>query len=129
MYASKVRKFTQATETSLPNHPQMFSLEKINFIRQMVFDEMDELMSAKNVDEQADALVDAIYYLLDSAVRHGINLDPIFDIVHQANMNKIVNGKVLRREDGKILKPPGWQDPGVLLNKEIDRQKQKGAFG
>ena len=128
MYTSKVKEFTQAAEDNLPNHPQMLSLKKIDFIRQMVSDEMEELIAAKDITEQADALVDAIYYLCDSAVRHGINLDPIFNIVHQANMNKIKNGKVIRRGDGKILKPAGWQDPKPLLTKEINRQKQEGAF-
>jgi len=26
-------------------------------------------------------------------------------------MAKLVDGKVIRREDGKVLKPEGWQPP------------------
>ena len=54
------------------------------------------------------------YYICDTAVRHGLNLDPLFKIVHRANMQKVVDGKVIRREDGKILKPEGWEDPGTI---------------
>ena len=43
-------------------------------------------------------------------------------------MQKVVDGKVIRRDDGKILKPEGWEDPGPKLEAEIDRQLEKGAF-
>ena len=42
----------------------------------------EELEEARDITEQADALVDAIYYICDTAVRHGMNLDRIFEIVH-----------------------------------------------
>ena len=92
-YTAQVREFTMACNDDLPAHPQNMTAEGIAFIRQMVNDEMDELMAAQTVTEQADALVDAIYYICDFAVRNGINLDPLFDIVHNANMQKVVNGK------------------------------------
>jgi len=94
----------------------------------MVDDEMDELEEAESITEQADALVDAIYYICDCAVRHGMNLDPLFDIVHSANMMKVVDGKVIRRDDGKIMKPDTWQDPGPKLDTEIERQSKHGSF-
>jgi len=34
-----------------------------------------------------------------------------FRRVHHANMSKATNGVILRREDGKILKPDGWREP------------------
>ena len=128
-YTAQMREFTMAYKDDLPTHPQHMTAEDIAFIRQMVNDEMDELMAAQTVTEQADALVDAIYYICDCAVRNGINLDPIFDIVHNANMQKVVNGKVVRREeDGKILKPEGWEDPALKLEKEMTRQAREGGF-
>jgi predicted HAD superfamily Cof-like phosphohydrolase len=127
-YIAQVREFTKACNDDLPTQPQKMTDEGIAFIRQMVNDELDELVEAQNVTEQADALVDAIYYICDFAVRNGINLDPLFDIVHGANMQKVVNGKVIRREDGKILKPEAWENPAPKLDKEMARQEQKGGF-
>ncbi|MGA1199788.1 MAG: hypothetical protein ACO36I_25110 [Candidatus Latescibacterota bacterium] len=127
-YTEQVREFTKACNDELPNTPQKMTSEGIAFIRQMVNDEMDELEESQNVTEQADALVDAIYYICDFAVRNGINLDPLFDIVHGANMQKVVNGKVIRRDDGKILKPEGWEDPAPKLNAEMARQQNDGSF-
>lgn len=127
-YTTQVREFTMACNDDLPAQPQNMTPEGIAFIREMVNDEMDELMAAQTVTEQADALVDAIYYICDFAVRNGINLDPLFAIVHNANMQKVVNGKVIRREDGKILKPEGWEDPAPKLINEMTRQAREGGF-
>ena len=127
-YTTDVHEFTTACKENLPAGPIEITDERIAFIRKMVNDELDELEEAKSITEQADALVDAIYYICDFAATHGINLDPLFEIVHCANMKKVVNDKVIRREDGKILKPEGWQNPGPMLEAEIDRQQKQGAF-
>jgi predicted HAD superfamily Cof-like phosphohydrolase len=127
-YTRQVREFTRACHDHLPERPKSLSPEQVAFITRMVNDELEELAEAKTVTEQADALVDAIYYICDSAVRHGMDLDPLFAIVHQANMGKVVNGKVIRREDGKILKPAGWRDPKPLLEAETARQERDGSW-
>lgn len=127
-FTEDVRQFTTACHEGLPNQPTALTPEAIAFIRRMVNDELEELVEAKTVTEQADALVDAIYYLCDCGARHGMNLDPLFAIVHAANMSKVVNGKVIKRADGKVLKPAGWQDPGPKLDAEVARQAQHGAF-
>ena len=50
----------------------------------------------------------------------------MFDIVHGANMAKRdpSTGKFLKRDDGKIIKPAGWQPPDVKA--EIVRQMTHG---
>ena len=127
-YTRTVREFTMACNDELPEHPILMNKDRVDFIRQMVSDEMDELDDAQTVVDQADALVDAIYYICDTAVRHGMNLDKLFDIVHGANMTKVINGKVLRRDDGKIMKPENWQPPEPKLATEIRRQSDEGSF-
>ena len=37
--------------------------------------------------------------------------DEAFNEVHRSNMAKLVDGKVIRREDGKVLKPNGRKPP------------------
>ncbi len=90
------------------------------------FDYKDDV---NRIGAQGDAMVDAWYYMLNVASRHGINLSSIFDVVHAANMAKkdVATGKFLKREsDGKILKPKGWQSPNI--DKEIQRQLEEGSF-
>ena len=129
MYVKKVREFSKACEGALPETPEKISEEKVEFICRMVNDELDELKEAKDISEQADALVDAIYYICDTAVRHGMNLDNVFEIVHRSNMTKVVDGKVLKRaSDGKVLKPKEFVDPKKGILREMKRQCKEGSF-
>lgn len=73
----------------------------------------------ETVLEQADAFVDIIYFILNAASKNGINCDEVFTEVHAANMNKrFPDGTFHRDQDGKIIKPEGWQpaDLKVVLN-------------
>ena len=129
-YTTAVKEFSDAcNDGANPARPALMTSEAIEFVATMVNDELDELREAIDTAEQADALVDAIYYICDTAVRHGMNLDRVFEIVHGANMQKVVDGRVIRRADGKILKPEGWVDPGPLLSVELDRQMSDGSWG
>ena len=66
-----------------------------------------------DIVEIADALADIIYIACGTAVSYGIPLDKIWETVHNSNMAKLVDGKVLLRADGKIQKPEGWQPPNI----------------
>ncbi len=57
----------------------------------------------------ADGLVDLMYIAQGCAQACGVDLDPVLDAVHAANMAK-VGGPVV---NGKQLKPPGWTPPDV----------------
>lgn len=70
------------------------------------------------VGSQADAMVDLEYYSRDIACEHGINLDNVFDAVHDANMlKKFPDGTFHTDEIApgvfKVIKPPGWVQLGV----------------
>ncbi|WP_188187491.1 hypothetical protein [Nonomuraea sp. SYSU D8015] len=58
--------------------------------------------------------------LLDRAVNraafvHSFPLDAAIRTVHAANLAKVwPDGKIHKREDGKILKPPTWTPPDLL---------------
>jgi predicted HAD superfamily Cof-like phosphohydrolase len=58
----------------------------------------------------ADALADMVYVIVGTALAYGIPLDAVWDEVQRSNMAK-VGGPT--REDGKILKPEGWQPPNI----------------
>ena len=67
----------------------------------------------KTIAAQADALVDAAYYMNDTAIRHGIDLDPIFRAVNDANLAKADDSGKFIKINGKVIKPPGWREPDV----------------
>jgi len=149
-----VRDFTTKT-MDVPSTPRAMSKDEVMFIVRMVMSELNELVQtvvlyedtqvfmeealrtidqrelprptteAEIIADQADALVDAMYYIENAAVKAGVNLSSVFKLVHAANMDKFRNG-VIRREDGKIVKPADWQPPNIV--DEILRQKKYGAF-
>ena len=81
------------------------------------------------ISAQSDAMVDIWYYMLNCASKNGINLSKLFDVVHQANMNKRdpQSGKFIKRQsDGKIIKPEVWMPPDI--EGEIKKQCEKGSW-
>jgi predicted HAD superfamily Cof-like phosphohydrolase len=59
--------------------------------------------------ELADALADQAYTNEGFAIAFGINLDPVFGLVHRANLTK-KGGPIVA---GKTMKPEGWKAPDV----------------
>lgn len=66
-----------------------------------------------DLENIAKELADIIYIVCGTAASYGIPLDKVFDEVHKSNMAKLVDGKPVRRDDGKILKPDGWTPPNI----------------
>jgi len=86
----------------------------------LVKEEVGELMEAWEKSDRVeivDACIDIIYVV--SGLMHSMGLKPqaFWDEVQRSNMSKFVleDGayKVLRREDGKILKGPTYSPPDL----------------
>jgi predicted HAD superfamily Cof-like phosphohydrolase len=58
-------------------------------------------------------LVDLMYVLTGTAVAMGYDLDEAIKRVHASNMSKLVDGKAVRRADGKVLKGPYYRLPDL----------------
>lgn len=73
--------------------------------------------NVKAIDGAVDTIVVAIGFL------HSMGVDPFkaWNAVHAANMRKVIDGKVYRREDGQIGKPDGWYGPEEDLSKLWNR--------
>src|SRR3990167_702990 len=71
--------------------------------------------------ELADGLGDLhVVAYCGTANACGIDMQPVFEAIHVANMKKFGPGSSIR-EDGKQLKPPGWQHPDIksIIGKQI----------
>lgn len=62
----------------------------------------------------ADALADLIYVIYGMALETGIPLDAVLHRVQRSNMSKLgADGLPIYREDGKVLKGPGFFEPHI----------------
>lgn len=78
--------------------------------------ELSDAMKENNVVEVADAIVDCVYILLGTAHTYGLGpvIADVFAEVHASNMSKLgIDGRPVRREDGKVLKGPGYFKPKI----------------
>jgi predicted HAD superfamily Cof-like phosphohydrolase len=96
-----------------PNLPDENEKHLRKVLLEEEFNEYIKAEADNDIVEIADALADIIYIACGTAVSYGIPLDKIFEEVHRSNMAKLVDGKVLRREDGKVQKPVGWTAPDI----------------
>ncbi len=85
-------------------------------------EEVAEFLIADNIYEQADAMIDLMYFALGTMVEMGLEADELFDIVQQANMAKLwPDGKPhYNPKDGKVIKPDTWEDPAPKIKAYID---------
>lgn len=87
------------------------------------FRELIDAMGESDITHIAKEMCDLLYVVFGSAVAYGIDLDPLFELVHESNMAK---AKGPLRPDGKRLKPEGWRPPA--LGEEIRRQWELGTI-
>ena len=77
---------------------------------------------------QADAITDRLYFTMGDATELGVNLQPIMDIVHEANMSKLFTNEETGEkyakygDDGKVIKSPDFWSPEGKIAEEIKRQ-------
>ena len=82
----------------------------------LIREEYAELILAKNDSDDTeicDACFDLIWVIVGYMHSRGWNTEDIWDEGARSNISKIdpTTGKVIKREDGKILKPEGWKPP------------------
>jgi predicted HAD superfamily Cof-like phosphohydrolase len=83
----------------------------------LIHEELTELVEAlndKDIVEVADALADILYVTYGAGHAFGIDLDTCFNEVQRSNMSKLgEDGKPIYREDGKVMKGPGYSEPDL----------------
>jgi hypothetical protein len=89
------------------------SVENIILYANLIEEEFTEFKESKTDVEQLDACMDMIWVILGYCKMKGWNVYGAWDEVARSNLEKIdlQTGKVIKREDGKVLKPEGWTPP------------------
>lgn len=124
----EVKKFHEAFGHPVAERPTVLSMDRAEKRYAWMLEEINEFMEAtKNEDivEQADAMIDTIYFALGTLVEMGVSPDKLFYIVQEANMSKLWSDGMPHYNDvGKVIKPEGWQDPHTKLELAIKNMKR-----
>lgn len=124
IYEDKVQECHHAMECAI-NEP--LSVELLELRYKLLNEELSELKAeidtlCLELKEQGQTtpqtrgkmlkeLADLQYVLSGMAISFGLPFEEAFNRVHTSNMSKLVNGKPIKRADGKFLKGPNYQPP------------------
>jgi len=109
--------------------PQHLDRNDYNLRHALMEEENNEYLEAcekNSLIEIADALGDQLYILCGTILKHGMQdvIEDVFREIQASNMSKLgEDGKAVMREDGKILKGPGYFKPD--LSKFIKTNQKK----
>lgn len=117
-YFEDVREWHKAFGIPAPEHLiDRLPADRVALRKTLVGEEYAELMEAMDANDLiaiADACADLVVTALGTAVEYGILFDAVWEEVHRTNLAKRgADGEVIRRADGKIMKPPDWQPPDI----------------
>lgn len=107
------------------------NLDQAHRYRIHIVEEVDELCEAL-FDFEREGSLETLVKVLDAvsdlkvvanglAWSLGVNPSDVDKAVADANDRKLVGGKVYRREDGQIGKPPGWVGPEAEIEEIVKR--------
>jgi NTP pyrophosphatase (non-canonical NTP hydrolase) len=97
---------------AIPSEPNALAELYLKLIKEE-YHEFLEAIEDANDAEQLDACFDMMWVIIGYMKSRGWDCEQAWDEGAKSNLSKIdsVTGMVIRREDGKILKPEGWQPP------------------
>ena len=83
------------------------------------FKEFNDAVANEPYDNELKELADLVYVCFQYAENMEWDLEEALDRVHKSNMSKLgLDGKPIRRADGKVLKGPNYNPP--ILNDLIN---------
>jgi len=108
------KKFMQACNQTVTGDGCNF--EQYGMYLKLIQEEGEELADAikdNDLVEQLDALIDLIVVTIGAMNSLGVDAEGAWNEVMRTNFAKIdpTTGCVRKREDGKVLKPEGWEPP------------------
>ena len=97
---------------------QESSPKNVKLYKTLIDEEVGEFRSAYyacDEVEQLDACMDTIWVILGFCKMKGYDVEGAWAEVARSNLAKIdpTTGRVIKRPDGKVLKPEGWTPPSL----------------
>lgn len=75
--------------------------------------EHDSISEEEYLVEVADALGDLLVVVAGAAIAYGIPTMEVLEEIMRSNETKYVDGKIIKDEKGKVLKPESYEPPNL----------------
>lgn len=111
----QVEKWMRVMEVPLSDAPTL-EHPTVRLYEKLIREEVEELLRAFHDDKDlvgvADGIMDLVWVSYGLAIALNLPIDDLFAEVSMSNFSKLFeDGRPRYREDGKILKPEGYQRP------------------
>ena len=129
--SEKVLAFRRKMGLPVSPTPTLLSSEQASYFARFIMEELSEYLRAceeNSLVDAADALVDLAYVTMGCSHAMGLPFDQLFNVVHEANMNKEPANDYIRSLRGSqydVVKPIGWQAPEAMMLAIIQTEQQK----
>ena len=114
-YQEDVSKFMLLGEQQISSDLNLKN-DQTQLYMNLIKEEFEETAKAFNDEdpiELADGLADMVWVIMGMCNSAGINFDKVWEEVKNSNMSKFVNGKFIKNEAGKIMKPKTYFKPNI----------------
>lgn len=117
-YQNDVEKFMAAADQYIGATPHLNENNEAQakLYIDLIDEEFRELCDGflrRHIGDIADGGADLVWVVKGLFTTLGIDFDQVWQEIRASNMSKVVDGKVIRREDGKILKPDTYFKPDI----------------
>tara|TARA_Y100000296_G_scaffold52994_1_gene60686 strand:+ start:47 stop:565 length:519 start_codon:yes stop_codon:yes gene_type:complete len=115
-FETDIEDFHEKFDLEYRDYPRPLDPDEKNFRAVCLREEVNEYVSAENLEDELDALVDLVYFALGTCYRHGFDFSAAWERVHAANMAKEraeTKSDSKRDFDLDVVKPAGWVAPDL----------------
>ena len=114
-YQKDVAAFMTAGEQTI-NGQLSLEGDQANLYMNLISEEYQETLAAfksKDMIEVADGLADMVWVIMGMCNSCGVDFDSVWQEVKASNMSKFPDGKAIKNEHGKIMKPESYFKPNI----------------
>ena len=114
-YQEDVEKFMMAGDQPIQENLTLNGAQQELYM-DLITEEYKETLEAfqeKDMIEVADGLADMVWVIMGMCSSCGIDFEKVWNEVKASNMSKFIDGKAIKNEDGKIMKPEAYFRPDI----------------
>ena len=114
-YQKDVENFMTAGEQPVKKELSLKGDQQTLYMNLITEEYKETLEAFENNDliEVADGLADMVWVIMGMCSSCGIDFNKVWEEVRASNMSKFVDGKAIKNEAGKIMKPETYFKPNI----------------